>query len=140
MEIARPTWDLVKSIDSEDENIPVGDSSSESEEEFQPKQFKKNQTKVALPKDFNQDFKFVDSVGDYNADPWKDDIHKFIKRKAKSKTDDKLAKNSWGKRFYIKFTCTHFVVWFTLISKGQKNNDSDDDIEDGDALSEDELK
>lgn len=92
MENSRPTWDLVKSIDSDEENIPVGDSSSESEEEFQPKQFKKNQTKIKPPKDFNHDFQFVDSVGDYNADPWKDDIQKFIKRKPKSKTDDKIAK------------------------------------------------
>lgn len=86
------TWDLVKTIESDDENIPIYDSSSESEEEFQPKQLKReeliNQSKN---KTFSSEFEFIGSVGDYNADPWKDDVQKYIKRKAKSKTDDKIA-------------------------------------------------
>lgn len=84
------TWDLVKTIDSDDENIPVYDSSSESEEEFQPKQLKRDEIKVKS-KEFSQEFEFIGSAGDYNADPWKDDVQKYIKRKAKSKTDDKIA-------------------------------------------------
>lgn len=83
------TWDLVKTIDSDDEGAQIDDSSSESEEEFQPL---KNREEVKVKnKEFSQEFEFIGNVGDYNADPWKDDIQKYIKRKAKSKTDDKIA-------------------------------------------------
>ena len=84
------TWDLVKTIDSDDENGHYENSSSESEEEYQPL---KNREEVKVKsKEFSQEFEFLGNVGDYNADPWKDDIQKYIKRKAKSKTDDKIAK------------------------------------------------
>nr|CAG4650939.1 EOG090X059J [Simocephalus serrulatus] len=123
MDVPSCTWDLVKTIESDDENIPVYDSSSESEEEFQPKQLKKDEIK-AKSKEFSQEFEFIGSVGDYNADPWKDDVQKYIKRKAKSKTDDKIAK--------------------VLKEKGTGNNeesdeDGEDDVEE-DLLSEDELQ
>ena len=83
------TWDLVKTIDSDDEGAQIDDSSSESEEEFQPLK-NREEVKVKI-KEFSQEFEFIGNVGDYNADPWKDDIQKYIKRKAKSKTDDKIA-------------------------------------------------
>lgn len=87
-----PTWDLIKSLNSDDEDVPNYDESSSSEEEFQPKQEKKSDAKkVKKGKDFDEDFDYVACVGDYNADPWKSDIQKYIKRKAKSKTDDKIA-------------------------------------------------
>ena len=88
------SWDLVKSLNSDDENIPNYDESSSSEEEFQPKQEKKNEAKkkkLTKAEEFSQDFDFVASVGDYNTDPWTSDIQKYIKRKAKTKTDDKIA-------------------------------------------------
>nr|CAG4650121.1 EOG090X059J [Sida crystallina] len=119
------TWDLVKTIDSDDENVPVYDSSSESEEEYQPKQQvkqKKGEVIKKKGKDFAQEFQFVGCVGDYNSDPWKDDIQKYIKRKAKSKTDDKIALHRLG--------------------KGElevDENEAEDEV-DEDMLSEDELK
>nr|CAG4649295.1 EOG090X059J [Scapholeberis mucronata] len=125
MDGAGCTWDLVKTIESDDENIPVYDSSSESEEEFQPKQIKRDEIKVKS-KEFSQEFEFIGSVSDYNADPWKDDVQKYIKRKAKSKTDDKIAQ--------------------VLKDKGDKavaDDDSGSDLEDDveeDLLSEDELQ
>nr|CAG4636974.1 EOG090X059J [Ceriodaphnia reticulata] len=122
MEAPTSTWDLVKTIESDDENIPVFDSSSESEEEFQPKQLKRDEIK-AKSKAFSQEFEFIGSVGDYNADPWKDDVQKYIKRKAKSKTDDKIAK--------------------VLKEKGADEDGSEQEVEDEveeDMLSEDELK
>ncbi len=83
-------WDLVKTIESDDENVPLYDSSSESEVEFQPKKGKLEDLKTK-DKIFSQDFNFVGSVGDYNVDPWKSDVQKYIKRKAKSETYDKIA-------------------------------------------------
>lgn len=55
-------------------------------EQFQPsKQKNKNRT------DFDTDFQFVSSVEEYNKDAW-NDLTKYIKRKAKTKTDDKIKK------------------------------------------------
>ena len=97
MEAPAVTWDLVKTIESDDEDVPVYDSSSASEEEFQPKQQKKGEKIKKKGEEFSQEFDFIGCVGDYNADPWKDDINKYIKRKAKSKTDDKIALFRQGK-------------------------------------------
>nr|CAG4641659.1 EOG090X059J [Eurycercus lamellatus] len=122
MDVPSNTWDLVKTIESDDENVPDYDSSSESEEEFQPVKGKLEDIKVKS-KIFSQDFDFVGNVGDYNADPWKDDVQKYIKRKAKSKTDDKIA----------------------LMLSGKADDDSDsgqeieDQVDEG-VLSDDELK
>nr|CAG4639987.1 EOG090X059J [Daphnia pulex] len=121
MEATGCTWDLVKTIESDDENIPFYDSSSESEEEFQPKQLKRDEIKTKS-KEFSQEFEFIGNVGDYNADPWKDDVQKYIKRKAKSKTDDKIAQ--------------------VLKDKGGDEDGSEQEIEDEveeNLLSEDEL-
>lgn len=52
--------------------------------QFQPSK-QKNKKKA----DFDTDFQFVNSVSEYNKDTW-DDLTKYIKRKAKTKTDDKI--------------------------------------------------
>lgn len=54
--------------------------------QFQPsKQKNKNKT------DFDTNFQFVSTVDEYNTNVW-DDLTKYVKRKAKSKTDDKIKK------------------------------------------------
>ena len=147
MEATTSTWDLVKTIESDDENIPVYDSSSESEEEFQPKQLKRDEIK-AKSKAFSQEFEFIGSVGDYNADPWKDDVQKYIKRKAKSKTDDKIAKVLKDKGmfdFYSIFFCIvlitvyHYLICLTGADEDGSEQEVEDEVEE-DLLSEDELK
>lgn len=40
--------------------------------------------------EFNNNFEFVSSVSEYNHDTW-DDLMKYVKRKARTKTDDKIA-------------------------------------------------
>lgn len=40
--------------------------------------------------EFNDNFEFVSSVKQYNHDTW-DDLMKYVKRKARTKTDDKIA-------------------------------------------------
>lgn len=40
--------------------------------------------------EFNENFEFVSSVSQYNHDTW-DDLMKYVKRKARTKTDDKIA-------------------------------------------------
>lgn len=40
--------------------------------------------------EFSDDFKFVSSVSQFNHDPW-DDLMKYVRRKAHTKTDDKIA-------------------------------------------------
>jgi len=117
-----PSWDLIKTLNSDDEDVPNYEESSSSEEEFQPKQEKKSEIKKKdrKGKDFDEEFDYVACVGDYNADPWKSDIQKYIKRKAKSKTDDKIA----------------------LIRKDKGELTDDDEAEDevdDNILSEDEL-
>lgn len=49
-------------------------------------------TKVRRKKkeEFNNNFEFVSSVSEYNHDTW-DDLMKYVKRKARTKTDDKIA-------------------------------------------------
>lgn len=76
--------------------------------------------------DFNNDFKFVSSVKEYNQDTW-DDLMKYVKRKARTKTDDKIAER--------------------LKKRKIEGNEDDDEVEskrikdeDELSLSEDELK
>nr|CAD7425366.1 unnamed protein product [Timema monikensis] len=54
--------------------------------EFQPS---KKKDKANL--DFDTGFNFVSSIAEYNHDAW-DDLSKYVKRKAKSKVDDKIQK------------------------------------------------
>lgn len=96
--------DLIKTID-EDEEVENFSEDSDQEVEvslrlcsfdfsiyfcvlfkFQPsKQKKKDRI------DFDTDFEFVNSVEEYNKDAW-NDLAKYVKRKAKTKTDDKIKK------------------------------------------------
>lgn len=54
--------------------------------------FQYQPTKVRRKKkeEFSDNFEFVSSVQQYNQDPW-DDLMKYVKRKARTKTDDKIA-------------------------------------------------
>ena len=152
-----PSWDLIKTVNSDDEDIPNYDESSSSEEEFQPKQEKKSDAKkIKKGKDFDDDFEYVACVGDYNADPWKSDIQKYIKRKAKSKTDDKIALIRQGKgntiktfiifkqllfnvyNFYDDHLCINLISLIPLTGELSDDDDAEDEVDEN-ILSEDEL-
>lgn len=77
--------DLIKTI-GDDDQIEYFSEDSDVEVEFQPTS-KKNKKQS----DFDSSFKFVGNVEEYNEDPW-NDLNKYIKRKAKTKTDDKIKK------------------------------------------------
>ncbi|KAM8713360.1 hypothetical protein ACLKA7_013641 [Drosophila subpalustris] len=76
--------DLIGTIedDAEVENLS---EDSDAEVEYQP-------TKLRHKKvtEFEKGFEFVSSVKEYNQDTW-DDLMKYVKRKARTKTDDKIA-------------------------------------------------
>lgn len=77
--------------------------------------------------EFSDNFEFVSSVKQYNQDPW-DDLMKYVKRKARTKTDDKIAE--------------------TLRNRSEETNNlhesDDEDDDDGEEaefdLSDDDLK
>ncbi|CAH1365083.1 unnamed protein product [Tenebrio molitor] len=77
------TINLIRTID-EDEEVEYFSEESDTEVDFQPSK-QKNKQKA----DFDTDFQFVSSVEDYNKDSW-NDLSKYVKRKAKTKTDDKI--------------------------------------------------
>lgn len=52
-------------------------------------QFQPSKQKIKKNVDFDTNFEFVSSVTDYNKDTW-NDLTKYVKRKAKTKTDDKI--------------------------------------------------
>ncbi|XP_054276590.1 probable ATP-dependent RNA helicase DDX27 [Macrosteles quadrilineatus] len=79
------SFDLIPTI-KDSEEIPNYSEDSDVEEEFQPSR-QKNKKK----KDFDPDFHFAGSTSEYNKDVW-NDLTKYIKRKAKSKVDDKILK------------------------------------------------
>lgn len=139
-----PSWDLIKSLNSDDEDVPNYEESSSSEEEFQPKQEKKSDLKkVKKGKDFDEDFDYVSCVGDYNADPWKSDIQKYIKRKAKSKTDDKIAliRKEKGSECITKifsFPNSKKKNFTGELTDDEDEEEADDEVDDN-ILSEDEL-
>nr|XP_012150388.1 PREDICTED: probable ATP-dependent RNA helicase DDX27 [Megachile rotundata] len=85
-------YDLIKTIE-EDEEVPDFSENSDVEEDFQPHKPKKNQKK-----DFDSNFQFLNDASDYNKDTW-NDLNKYIKRKAKTKLDDKIKniRNESGK-------------------------------------------
>nr|CAG4643922.1 EOG090X059J [Lepidurus arcticus] len=87
--MAKNGLDLIPSINDDDDDVPNYDESTDEEEDFQPQQKKKNE-KVKASKDFSDEFDFVDTVTEYNKDPW-NDVAKYIKRKVKTRTDDKIA-------------------------------------------------
>ena len=83
--------------------------------QFQPSK-QRNKEKV----DFDETFQFVSSVQEYNKDSW-NDLQKYIKRKAKSKTDDKIQK-----------------IRSTLVDKKEDESSGESDHES--IISDDELK
>nr|CAG4651787.1 EOG090X059J [Triops cancriformis] len=117
--------DLIPSIDDDEADVPNYDESSDEEEEFQPKQ-KKKSDKPEASKDFSDEFDFVDTVTEYNKDPW-NDVAKYIKRKAKTKTDDKIAQIRAEKQRNDN-------------TADSSDTEGEEDEEDDKDLSEDELK
>ena len=79
--------DLIKTIE-DDDNIEADDDSSEDEDIAQPK---KNKAARQAKKDFEPGFNFVSSQKEYMRDTW-NDIAKYVKRKAKTNLDEKIAK------------------------------------------------
>ncbi|CAL7938635.1 unnamed protein product [Xylocopa violacea] len=77
--------DLIKTIE-DDQEVPDYSENSDIEDDFQPRKQKRKENK-----DFDNNFQFVNDVADYNKDTW-NDLSKYIKRKAKSKLDDKIKK------------------------------------------------
>ncbi|XP_018568100.1 probable ATP-dependent RNA helicase DDX27 [Anoplophora glabripennis] len=77
--------DIIRTID-EDEEVEDFSETSDVEVEFQP-----SKQKSRKKADFDKDFHFMNSVEEYNTDSW-NDLTKYIKRKAKYKTDDKIKK------------------------------------------------
>ncbi|XP_063237022.1 probable ATP-dependent RNA helicase DDX27 isoform X3 [Bacillus rossius redtenbacheri] len=75
--------DIVKTID-ENDDVPDFSEDSDEEIEYQPS---KKKTKKAI--DFDSGFDFVSSVSEYNRDTW-NDLAKYVKRRVKSKVDDKI--------------------------------------------------
>ncbi|KAJ8944933.1 hypothetical protein NQ318_013081 [Aromia moschata] len=114
----KPYKDLIKTID-EDEDVEDFSEDSDIEVEFQPSK-QKNKKKA----DFDINFEFVSSVEEYNKDSW-NDLTKYIKRKAKHKTDDKINKMRNSQAY-------------------EEENDDDvkeeNDIDSEMSLSDDELK
>ncbi|XP_043799505.1 probable ATP-dependent RNA helicase DDX27 [Apis laboriosa] len=77
--------DLIKTI-VDDQEVPNFSEDSDTENDFQPRKRKKRENK-----DFDNNFQFLNDVSDYNKDTW-NDLNKYIKRKAKTKLDDKIKK------------------------------------------------
>ena len=78
--------DLIKTIE-DDDVIEADDSSSEEEDVAQPK---KNKVARQTKKDFEPGFSFVSSQKEYMRDTW-NDVSKYVKKKAKTNLDDKIA-------------------------------------------------
>ncbi|XP_072389207.1 probable ATP-dependent RNA helicase DDX27 [Diabrotica undecimpunctata] len=109
---------IIRTIDDDEEVEDLSENSDE-EIEFQP-----SKQKTRSKEDFDTEFNFVSSVEEYNKDIW-NDLTKYVKRKAKQKTDDKIKK-----------------VRGTQADEDQTNNENGtNDLVDSDiSLSEDELK
>jgi len=119
--------DLIKTIDDNDE-IEADDSSSEDEDIAQPK---KNKAARQTKKDFEPGFSFVSSQKEYMRDTW-NDISKYVKKKAKTNLDEKIAqvrkdrKNKDGKAGPIEVS-------------DSESSDSNEELSD-DELVEDKVK
>ncbi|KAM7341791.1 dead-box helicase Rs1 [Cochliomyia hominivorax] len=108
--------DLITTIE-DDQEVENLSEDSDAEVEYQPTKLKHK--KIT---EFEKSFEFVSSVKEYNQDTW-DDLMKYVKRKARTKTDDKIAarlKQREGEDGTV----------------NPKDEDSGDEID----LSEDELK
>ncbi|XP_003490948.1 probable ATP-dependent RNA helicase DDX27 [Bombus impatiens] len=86
--------DLIKTIE-DDQEVPNFSEDSDVEDDFQPRKQKKKENK-----DFDNNFQFVNDISDYNKDTW-NDLNKYIKRKAKTKLDDKIKRIKRGSEFKI---------------------------------------
>ncbi|KXJ82975.1 hypothetical protein RP20_CCG008612 [Aedes albopictus] len=84
VDVVDKKYDLIKTI-NEDEEVEDLSEESDVEVEYQPTKLK-SQKKG----DFDNDFKFVSSVSEYNHDTW-DDLMKYVKKKNRGKVDDKIA-------------------------------------------------
>merc|ERR1712198_138652 len=78
--------DLIKTIE-DDDVIEADDDPSEDEDVAQPK---KNKAERQAKKDFEAGFSFVSSQKEYMRDTW-NDVSKYVKKKAKTNLDDKIA-------------------------------------------------
>ncbi|CAB3359323.1 Hypothetical predicted protein [Cloeon dipterum] len=115
--------DIIKTI-VEDEEVQDFSDETDEEELFQPSKQKKTK-KI----DFDPDFKFASNVSDYNNDTWQEHWAKYVKRKATSKLDEKIAE----KRRKIKDNASK--------RKEVKNEDGEnvDEAEDASENEEDDL-
>ncbi|GJQ66047.1 hypothetical protein Trydic_g4135 [Trypoxylus dichotomus] len=109
---------IIKTIE-DDEEVENYSEDSDEEVTFQPTK-QKQQTK----KDFDSNFEFVTSVEEYQKDAW-NDLTKYVKRKAKSKTDDKIKKARLSFELHD--------------SAGDQSNVNKVNIESDGVLSDDEL-
>uniref|UniRef100_T1H0D8 Uncharacterized protein n=1 Tax=Megaselia scalaris TaxID=36166 RepID=T1H0D8_MEGSC len=105
--------DFIKTIEEDAEVENLSDD-SDAEVEYQP-------TKLRHKKltEFEKGFEFVSSAKEYNKDTW-DDLMKYVKRKARTKTDDKIAAK--------------------IKDRGDEDQEPNDESDDEIDLSEDELK
>ncbi|XP_018794679.1 PREDICTED: probable ATP-dependent RNA helicase DDX27 [Bactrocera latifrons] len=113
---ATKNLDLIATIE-DDAEVENFSEDSDAEVEYQPT--KVRHKKVA---EFEKGFQFVSSVKEYNQDTW-DDLMKYVKRKARTKTDDKIAERLKKRESDGKLTVGD-------------NSGDDDEI----PLSDDELK
>ncbi|XP_012232938.1 probable ATP-dependent RNA helicase DDX27 [Linepithema humile] len=118
--------DLIKTIE-EDEEVPNYSENSDEEDDFQPRKQKKKENK-----DFDSNFQFISNATEYNQDPW-NDLNKYIKRKPKTKLDDKIKK---ARKNYTQNGTEDDPI------EPEENDDELDQNDDDDitSLSEDELK
>ncbi len=80
--------DLLKTIEDDDE-VNYASSESGSDDEAQPT--KKKVKDKAKSKDFNGAFQFAENQDEYMKDTW-NDIARYVKKKAKTTLDEKIAK------------------------------------------------
>uniref|UniRef100_W8BEW7 RNA helicase n=2 Tax=Ceratitis capitata TaxID=7213 RepID=W8BEW7_CERCA len=113
---ATKNLDLITTIE-DDAEVENFSEDSDAEVEYQP-------TKVRRKKEaeFEKGFQFVSSVKEYNQDTW-DDLMKYVKRKARTKTDDKIAERLKNRE-----------------ADGKPTNEIESGEEDEIPLSDDELK
>ncbi|KAG8041923.1 hypothetical protein G9C98_007227 [Cotesia typhae] len=84
--MVKEKYDLIKSISEDQEVEDFSDNSEFGDDDVQPHREKVVDEKK---KDFDTEFQFISDAAEYNKDTW-NDLNKYIKRKAKSKLDDKI--------------------------------------------------
>ncbi|XP_076169054.1 dead-box helicase Rs1 [Ptiloglossa arizonensis] len=114
--------DLIKTIE-DDQQIPNFSENSDVEDDFQPRKQKRKKNK-----DFDSNFQFINDISEYNKDTW-NDLSMYIKRKARTKLDDKIKEIRKGSENDTGIN-NDFII-----------NSTESKIEDSEiSLSEDELK